>query len=313
MAPAKTTIYIDGFNLYHRSLKHTPYKWLDFKSLFSKVLPADKHDITSIKYFTSPVAPLGDPDRPGRQEIYIRALQKCIPELEIYWGRFQAHVIRMPLANHSYPDYSSDMYKRDTRQNLVFESVVRVDEKGSDVNLAMHLLNDGWLKRYDCAVLVSNDSDIAGALNLLKLHHPTKKRGLIVPFCAAQLRASLLGRPLNPSDVLNESRELQQNVDFVKRLREGVLAGSQLPSIIPGCNIYKPMSWCCGVVAEYAFTKDGLDASSIIARCKQKGYVTANNKVDPNFLRVDREFKSWFPKYTKKEFDQIQATLNQFH
>lgn len=313
MAPAKTTIYIDGFNLYHRSLKHTPYKWLDFKSLFSKIFPADKYEINHIKYFTSPVAPLEDSDRPARQDIYIRALRKCIPELEIFWGRFQTHANSVPLANPSYPDNSSDIYKRDARQNLIYERVVRVDEKGSDVNLAMHLLNDGWLNTYDCAVLVSNDSDLAGALSLLKIHHPTKTRCLVVPFCAAQLRATLLGRSLDPKDVLKESRELQQNVNIIKRMREGVIADSQLPDIIPGSSIYKPISWCCGIVAEYAFTKDRLDANAIIARCKQKNYVTADNKVDPHFLRLDQEFKNWFPQYTKKEFDQIQATLNQFH
>lgn len=30
--------------------------------------------------------------------------------------------------------------------------VVKTEEKGSDVNLAVHLLNDAWLDVYDCAV-----------------------------------------------------------------------------------------------------------------------------------------------------------------
>jgi len=36
--------------------------------------------------------------------------------------------------------------------------------KGSDVNLAVHLLNDSLLDKYDCAVIVSNDSDLAESL-----------------------------------------------------------------------------------------------------------------------------------------------------
>lgn len=38
----------------------------------------------------------------------------------------------------------------------------RTEEKGLDVNLAAHLLNDSRLDAYDCGVLVSNDSDVSG-------------------------------------------------------------------------------------------------------------------------------------------------------
>lgn len=46
--------------------------------------------------------------------------------------------------------------------------IIKTEEKGSDVNLAVHLLNDGWLDAYDCAVVVSNDSDLAEAMRLVK-------------------------------------------------------------------------------------------------------------------------------------------------
>ena len=55
--------------------------------------------------------------------------------------------------------------------------VIRTEEKGSDVNLAVHLLNDGWLDAYDCAVVVGNDSDIAEAMRLVR-HHHGKRIGL---------------------------------------------------------------------------------------------------------------------------------------
>ena len=38
--------------------------------------------------------------------------------------------------------------------------MVKTEEKASDVNLAVHLLNDSWLNAYDCAIVVTNDSDI---------------------------------------------------------------------------------------------------------------------------------------------------------
>jgi uncharacterized LabA/DUF88 family protein len=54
------------------------------------------------------------------------------------------------------------------------------EEKGSDVNLALQLLNDAWQGAYDCAVVVSNDSDLAEALMLVKQQH-RKLIGLVAP------------------------------------------------------------------------------------------------------------------------------------
>jgi uncharacterized LabA/DUF88 family protein len=102
---------------------------------------------------------------------------------------------------------------------------VKTEEKGSDVNLAVHLLNDAWLEKYDCAIVISNDSDLAEPLRLIREQND-KKIGLISPL--------LHGHP---------SRELQKHAHFVKRIREGVLRISQLPSPIPGTTIHKPADW----------------------------------------------------------------------
>ena len=79
------------------------------------------------------------------------------PKVKVYFGHFLSHRVRAPLAQPV-----------DNRRTA---EVVRTEEKGSDVNLAVHLLNDGWLDAYDCAVVVSNDSDIAEAMRLVKYHH----------------------------------------------------------------------------------------------------------------------------------------------
>lgn len=106
-----------------------------------------------------------------------------------------------------------------------FAKVVKTEEKGSDVNLAVHLLNDAWLDRYDCAIVISNDSDLAEPLRLVREQNG-KMIGLISPL--------LQGHP---------SRELQKHAHFIKRIREGVLKISQLPSPIPGTTIHKPPTW----------------------------------------------------------------------
>ena len=211
----KTYIYIDGFNFYYGAVKDTPYKWLNFKKLFESLL-APSHQILSIKYFTAIVTGKIDPDQPIRQKTYIRALEKYIPEISVYYGEFLSHNVFKPLA---YPIDQNTFGKK-----IKFVNVIKTEEKGSDVNLAVHLLNDAWLDHYDCAVVVSNDSDLAESLALVKAQHK-KKIGLITP-----------GKT-------HPSRELLKFSDFTKRVRKGVLAASQLPDPIPGTTIHKPAVW----------------------------------------------------------------------
>ena len=152
-----------------------------------------------------------DPDQPIRQETYMRALQKYIPEVSIYYGHFLSHKIQAPNAPLTDPP--------------TFSKIIKTEEKGSDVNLAVHLLNDAWLDKYDCAVVISNDSDLAEPIRLIREQHK-KMIGLISPL--------LKGHP---------SHELQKHAHFVKRIRKGVLRISQLPTRIPGTKIHKPSKW----------------------------------------------------------------------
>ena len=167
----RTYIYIDGFNFYYGAVKDTPYKWLDFKKLFESLL-APVHQILSIKYFTAIVTGKLDPGQPIRQKTFIRALKKFIPEISVYYGKFLSHNVFKPLA---YPIDENTFGKY-----IKFANVIKTEEKGSDVNIAVHLLNDAWLDHYDCAVIVSNDSDLAESLRLIKEQHQ-KKIGLITP------------------------------------------------------------------------------------------------------------------------------------
>ena len=211
----RTYIYIDGFNFYYGAVKDTPYKWLDFKKLFESLL-APVHQILSIKYFTAIVTGKLDPGQPIRQKTFIRALKKFIPEISVYYGKFLSHNVFKPLA---YPIDENTFGKY-----IKFANVIKTEEKGSDVNIAVHLLNDAWLDHYDCAVIVSNDSDLAESLRLIKEQHQ-KKIGLITP-----------GKT-------HPSRELLKYADFTKRIRKGVLGASQLPDPIPGTTIHKPKVW----------------------------------------------------------------------
>jgi len=207
MQPARTFVYIDGFNLYYRAVKGTPYKWLDLKAMVCHLL-GSQNDVKAIKYFTALVSGRLDPHQPIRQKTYIRALKAHIPELSVYYGHFLSHEVDAPIA-------ASDPIR--------FARIIKTEEKGSDVNLAVHMLNDAWLDRYDCAVVISNDSDLAEALQIVK-NQLKKKIGIISP-------------------VNNPSQELLKHAAFIKKIRKGVLAASQLPNPIPCTIIHKPSGW----------------------------------------------------------------------
>ena len=206
----RTFLYVDGFNLYYGALKGTSWKWLDLVALFERVLQ-HHHEILKVKYFTARVSGTTvDQSKPQRQDIYLRALQHFRPEVEMYFGHFLRHRVRAPLARQ--------MGERRTVE------VIRTEEKGSDVNLAVHLVNDGWLDAYDCGVVVSNDSDLAEAMRLVREQHG-KRIGLVTPGT---------GRP---------SQQLRKHADFVRHIRTNGLQHSQLPDPIPGSNIRKPGKW----------------------------------------------------------------------
>ena len=47
--------------------------------------------------------------------------------------------------------------------------VYRSEEKGTDVNLAVHLVVDAHRGRFDAAIVVSNDSDLEGAVRIVRM------------------------------------------------------------------------------------------------------------------------------------------------
>ena len=61
----RTTIYVDGFNLYH-AIKNTNYKWLNLVELAIQVLPP-QCEVTKLRYFTALVTPIDMVKRQGKK------------------------------------------------------------------------------------------------------------------------------------------------------------------------------------------------------------------------------------------------------
>src|SRR5205807_2052610 len=134
-----------------------------------------------------------DPQQPIRQQVYLRAL-KTIPNLSIILGQFRTHSCRMVL----------------TGSNPVKKVWVdKTEEKGSDVNLAAHLLHDAFKANFEVAVLVTNDSD------------------LIEPVRIVRQDFNLPMGILNPHQ--HHSSTLKTYATFVKRIRQSDVAACQFP------------------------------------------------------------------------------------
>ena len=207
-----TNLYIDGFNLYYRALKDTPFRWLDLRKLAKTLFPQDA--IHRVCYFTARLdARPGNPSQRQRQQAYLRALA-TLPSFDAYYGSFRSGIKRRPLA--------------EPVKGLPTHVVVRdSEEKGSDVNLATRLLVDGFNGEYDQAAVVSNDADFAGAMRYVR-----DELGLRVTL-------------VNPDSRNTSPAELAGAATYVKRLWKSHLRRSQLPDTLTDAvgAITKPAGW----------------------------------------------------------------------
>ncbi|MBY0491147.1 MAG: NYN domain-containing protein [Gemmatimonadaceae bacterium] len=208
----RTFVYVDGFNLYYRALQRGPYKWLDLKTLFAGLLSPENR-IDAIRYYTANISGKRDPHAPNRQHAYLRALS-TIPEVSIHRGNF---LVSEKWAALAQPPQMM------VRPSPVTALVVKTEEKGSDVNLASHLIRDAFLDRFDVAVVVSNDTDLVEPIRIV---------------------AQEVGKPVglvSPSD--KPAKSLVQVASFVRHLSNSRLAAAQFPEVIPGTPIRRPAAW----------------------------------------------------------------------
>lgn len=164
MVPKPTAIvYVDGFNFYKGLLEGSPHKWLDLQSLFDRALP--QYEVVKVRYFTAPLkvkANPADPDVPARQRIYIRAL-RTLKRVDVFEGTFSVR----PSKARRYHEASRFPWRRKRVGKWV--PIWKVEEKGSDVNLASHLLWDAFHDAADLFVIVTQDSDLMEPVRMVSL------------------------------------------------------------------------------------------------------------------------------------------------
>jgi uncharacterized LabA/DUF88 family protein len=225
MEPKRTSVYIDGLNFYYGALKGSGNKWLDLEALVKVLLPRD--EIVAIRYFTAVVnARPDDPRIPVRQDAYLRALD-TLSLVTIHRGRFTTRVRSRVLADSAF--HHSELFTPHFRPKPLFSAlwrdsvsrrtssgtsarVVIDEEKGSDVNLGVHLVNDAAQGLMQKALVISNDSDLTEGIVL------ARNFGVAVGV-------------LNPHDG-QTSRHLRESASFEMPFRRQVLGRCQFPSTV---------------------------------------------------------------------------------
>lgn len=218
---------MDGYNLFYGCLKGTPFKWLDVAALLRQILHQQDPDsvLSLTKYFTSHV--LGKFSVHGQeseraQQAYLRALQ-ATKEIDVVLGRYSAR-----------KDRALRFCKPPNLAKRV--SIWRLEEKETDVSIAISMYRDVVLGEVDQILLVSNDSDMCPALQFIRQDFPKIRIGLVVP-----------SRPDKGEDSNRVVTEhLVQHADWTRSvIQDRELASCQFPDRVRtgGKPADKPSLW----------------------------------------------------------------------
>ncbi len=224
-------VYVDGYNLYYSALRGSTYKWLDLVKLFELVLQAQEPavDHVHVKFFTAPAIARyarHTDEAVQSQQRYHRALQTLYPDrFSLILGRHHLTEGWLPQSNSAAP------IDHDLRHK-----VWQVEEKLTDVHIALNFYRDAMLRTADVQVVCSNDTDMMPAMAMVRADFPNQRIGLVAP----------LPEPSANEPDRQVATSLQEHAAWTRRyLRHDELLAAQLPPRVPTRKkpIVKPAYW----------------------------------------------------------------------
>lgn len=213
-------VYIDAFNLYFGGRlcggSSRGWRWLDVRALAEDLIARRRNwqgaTIHRIVYCTAMIDHATNPTGHAEQDTYIRALRGGTIVDWGEYGQYVARVKKAPLATegrHHRPVIVTSRWPvnvqtagaADVPNARFMVSYAYREEKGSDVNVAAHLLLDTLQGHIEGAVVISNDSDLALPLREARDRIPV---GTVNP-SPNQLAGRLQGRSTMASAVIGGS------------------------------------------------------------------------------------------------------------
>ena len=217
----KTIVYIDGYNLYYGLLKGTEDKWLDLSSFARRLLPSD-HEIVAVKYFTSCTLTYPhDEAAVERQNVYLQAIL-TLANVKVINGFFRKNKVLMPVCE--------ELCKKCVVSRNGFVRVVKLEEKRSDVNLAVEMMVDAAQSEVECLVVITGDADQVGTVEAARWRF---KKTVIV---------------FNPQNRVSD--HLKKAASYYKNIPRDLPAQCQLPETVllaNGRTVHRPVAWARGV------------------------------------------------------------------
>lgn len=224
----KTIVYVDGYNLYFSRLKYTPYKWLDLFRLFQQQILHPQNptsELECVKYYTANIkakfASHGEAASHA-QHRYHRALESALKggTVEIIKG-YYTEGRATPMRYKEPPDKADKV------------EAWKLEEKQTDVNLALDLYRDAIQGTASQLVVCTNDSDIIPALRRIREDAPNVILGLVLPH--------------HPDyEHRQPARDLEAMAHWMRRyIRDDELIAAQFPDRVPTRKkpIDKPYYW----------------------------------------------------------------------
>lgn len=217
----KTIAYVDGFNLYFRLLRQNRnLRWLDLEAFITANLPPTS-ELMRINYYTARVKGRIDADAPRKQQLYLKALSSS-PLIRTHFGNFQIDEKWAGLIHP--PEFLPPLTLSQPWPDTV--KVRKAEEKGSDVNLAAHLVQDAYTEQFDQAIILTNDTDLVEPVRIV-VQDVGKPVGLLAP--------------LN-----NPARSLKNTASWVRHLKTSDAERCQFPDKVidhKGQPVHKPSEW----------------------------------------------------------------------
>ena len=156
LSPNKRRViaYVDGFNLYHAVKKYNPKK-INLWALFEELIKPEEV-LVGVKYFSAYAHHRGSSTVQSHRA-YVSQLEAT--GVEVIRGQFKKKQAGCKACGAKWEAH---------------------EEKETDLNIGLHLLADATDNKYDRAYLVSADSDLVAAVNMVRNRHNDKKGILII-------------------------------------------------------------------------------------------------------------------------------------